>query len=61
MSDGSTKTKSGTSRRQFVEGGGAALAALPVMKAGMVQAQELALPKSSVAISAIDVGGAPAP
>jgi hypothetical protein len=31
------------------------------MKAGMAQAQELALPKSSVAISVIDVGGAPAP
>ena len=58
MSDETSRSRPGASRRQFVEGGVAALAALPLVNAGSAFAQTLALPKSPVALSIIDVGGA---
>ncbi|MFN3670849.1 MAG: hypothetical protein ACK4VM_02950, partial [Bosea sp. (in: a-proteobacteria)] len=58
MSDETSRNRPGASRRQFVEGGVAALAALPLVNAGSAFAQTLALPKSPVALSIIDVGGA---
>ena len=58
MSDDTSKTRNGTSRRQFVEGSVATLAAIPVMGATGALAQAPALPKSPIALSIIDVGGA---
>ena len=57
MTDDPKTVRSGASRRQFVEGGVAALAALPVLGSGTAFAQAPALPKSPVTISIIDVGG----
>jgi putative spermidine/putrescine transport system substrate-binding protein len=58
MTDDQRTRKPGASRRQFVEGGAAVLATLPALGATGAFAQALALPKSPVAISVIDVGGA---
>ena len=58
MTDQDRTKKQGTSRRQFVEGGVAALAALPVLHATGAAAQVPALPKAPIALSIIDVGGA---
>jgi putative spermidine/putrescine transport system substrate-binding protein len=58
MTDDQRTRKPGASRRQFVEGGAAMLATLPALGATGALAQTLALPKSPVAISVIDVGGA---
>jgi putative spermidine/putrescine transport system substrate-binding protein len=55
MKNDHSDKKTGTSRRQFVEGGIATLAAL---HATGVSAQGLPLPKSPVALNIIDVGGA---
>ena len=58
MSDETSKTRNGASRRRFVGGGVATLAALPVLGATGALAQAPALPKSPIALSIIDVGGA---
>jgi putative spermidine/putrescine transport system substrate-binding protein len=55
MKNDHSQKKPGTSRRQFVEGSIATLAALHATGAS---AQGLALPKAAVALNVIDVGGA---